>query len=64
MPVSFVCSIAPSLPTVRLNKEKKYSSTHQTTDTSFPNQETFPSNLYKPTPNEEKPKQREHHKMP
>ena len=55
MPVLFVCSIPPSLPTARLNKEKKYSSTHQNTDTSFPNQETLTSHLYKPTHSEEKP---------
>ena len=54
-PVSFVCSIPPSLPIVQLNKEKKYSSTHQNTDTSFPNQETLTSHLYIPTHSEETP---------
>jgi len=39
----------------RMNKEKKYSSTHQNTDTSLPNQETLTSHLYKPTHSEEKP---------
>ena len=54
----------PSLPTARLNKEKKYSSTHQNTDTSFPNQETLTSHLYKPTHCEEMPQQKELHKLP
>ena len=36
-------------------REKKYSSTHQNTDTSFPNQETLTSHLYKPTQSEEMP---------
>ena len=36
-------------------REKKYSSTHQNTDTSFPNQETLTSHLYKPTHSEETP---------
>ena len=31
------------------SREKKSSSTHQNTDTSFPNQETLRSHLYKPT---------------
>ena len=34
-------------------REKKSSSTHQNTDTSFPNQETLTSHLYKPTHSEE-----------
>ena len=55
MPVLFVCSIPPSLPIAQLNKEKKYIYTHQNTDTSFPNQETLTSHLYKPTHSEEKP---------
>ena len=50
---SVICLQHPSLPTARLNKEKKYSSTHQNTDTSFPNQETLTSHLYKPTHSEE-----------
>ena len=37
------------------SREKKYSSTHQNTDTSFPNQETLTSHLYKPTHSEEMP---------
>ena len=36
-------------------REKKYSSIHQNTDTSFPNQETLTSHLYKPTHSEETP---------
>ena len=36
-------------------REKKYSSAHQNTDTSFPNQETLTSHLYKPTQSEETP---------
>jgi len=51
-----------SFSTVRVTKrgsqhymEKKYSSTHQNTDTSFPNQETLTSHLYKPTHSEEMP---------
>ena len=35
------------------SREKKYSSTQQNTDTSFPNQETLTSHLYKPTHSEE-----------
>ncbi|XP_055437802.1 uncharacterized protein LOC129652815 isoform X2 [Bubalus kerabau] len=35
--------------------EKKSSSTHQNTDTSFPNQETLTSHLYKPTHSEDIP---------
>ena len=35
--------------------EKKSSSTHQNTDTSFPNQETLTSKLYNPTYSEETP---------
>ena len=31
------------------SREKKSSSTHQNTDTSFPNQETLTSHLYNPT---------------
>ena len=38
-----------------MDREKKYSSTHQNTDTSFPNQETLTSHLYKPTYSEEMP---------
>ena len=37
------------------SREKKSSSTHQNTDTSFPNQETLTSDLYNPTHNEETP---------
>ena len=37
------------------SREKKYSSTHQNTDTSFPNQETLTRHLYKPTHSEEMP---------
>jgi len=36
-------------------RKKKYSSTHQNTDTSFHNQESLTSHLYKPTHSEEKP---------
>ena len=36
-------------------REKKYSSIHQNIDTSFPNQETLTSPLYKPTHSEETP---------
>ena len=36
-------------------REKKSGSTHQNTDTSFPNQETLTSHLYKPTHSEETP---------
>ena len=36
-------------------REKKYSSIHQNIDTSFPNQETVTSHLYKPTHSEETP---------
>ena len=54
-PVLFVCSIPPSLPIVRLNKEKKYSSTYQNTDTSFSNQETLTSYLSNPSHSEEPP---------
>ena len=36
-------------------REKKYSSIHQNIDTSFPNQETLTSHLYKPTHSEETP---------
>ena len=57
--VSLNCVLSPFTPQdsvrARLNKEKKYSSTHQNTDTSFPNQETLTSHLYKPTHSEEKP---------
>ena len=38
-----------------MRREKKYSSTHQNTDTSFPKQETLTSHLYKPTHREETP---------
>ena len=38
------------------SREKKYSSTHQNTDTSFPNQETLTSHLYKPTQSVENPR--------
>ena len=44
--------------------EKKSSSTHQNTDTSFPNQETLTSHLYNPTHSEETPQKRELHKLP
>ena len=37
------------------SREKKSSSTHQNTDTSFPNQETLTSNLCNPTHSEETP---------
>ena len=37
------------------SREKKSSSTHQNTDTSFPNQETLTSHLYKLTHSEETP---------
>ena len=45
---------------LKLNIQKttimeKYSSTHQNIDTSFPNQETLTSHLYKPTHSEETP---------
>ena len=46
------------------SREKKYSSTHQNTDTSFPNQETLASHLYKPTHSEEMPQYTELHKLP
>ena len=35
------------------SREKKSSSTHQNTDTGFPNQETLTSHLYNPTNSEE-----------
>ena len=44
-----------NIPTSENYREKKYSSTHQNTDTSFPNQETLTSHLYKPTYSEETP---------
>ena len=37
------------LDTSLYSREKKSSSTHQNTDTSFPNQETLTSHLYNPT---------------
>ena len=37
------------------SREKKSSSTHQNTHTSFPNQETLTSHLYNPTHSEETP---------
>ena len=37
------------------SREKKYSSTHQNTDTRFPKQETLTSHLYKPTHREKAP---------
>ena len=37
------------------SREKKSSSTHQNIDTSFPNQETLTSHLYKPTHSEQTP---------
>ena len=45
---------------LKLNVQKtkimeKYSSTLQNTNTSFPNQETLTSHLYKPTHSEETP---------
>ena len=43
------------------SREKKSSSTHQKTNTSFPNQETFTSHPYNPTPSEEIPQSRELH---
>ena len=46
------------------SREKKSSSTHQNTDTSFPNQETLTSHLSNPTHSEETPQQRELHKLP
>ena len=44
-----------NIPTSEHYREKKYSSTHQNTDTSFPKQETLTSHLYKPTYSEETP---------
>jgi len=47
------------------SREEKSSSTHQNTDTSFPNQETLTSHpYYNPTHSEETPQQRELHKLP
>ena len=37
------------------SREKKFSSTHQNTDTSFPNPETLTSHPYNPTHSEETP---------
>ena len=48
----------PLLVTPLHSREKKSSSTHQNTDTSFPNQETWTSHLYNPTHSEEPPQQR------
>ena len=53
-----------NIPTSEHYREKKYSSTHQNTDTSVPNQETLTSHLYKPTHTEETPQYRELHKLP
>ena len=39
-------------------REKRYSSTHQNTDTRFPNQETLTSHLSNPTHREEPPQKR------
>ena len=46
------------------SREKKSSSTHQNTKTSFPNQETLTSYLSNPTHSEETPQWRELHKLP
>ena len=46
------------------SREKKSSSTHQNTDTSFPNQETFTSHLSNPTHSKETPQKKELHKLP
>ena len=45
----------PLLVTPSHSREKKSSSTHKNSDTSFPNQETLTSDLYNPTHNEETP---------
>ena len=44
-----------NIPTSEHYREKKYSSTHQNMDTSFPNQETLTIHPYNPTHSKETP---------
>ena len=46
------------------SREKKSSSNHQSTDTSFPNQETLTRHMYTTTHSKKTPQLRELHKLP